>query len=100
LITFSIGKYKDEVLCDAVLMYASHLLLGRPWQFDKKAKHDGFKNKYSLEKDEGAHTLASLSPRHVYEDQLKLKRESKTEETNKPYEVMCNNLKSSINIFI
>ena len=30
LITFSIGKYKDEVLCDVVPMEATHILLGRP----------------------------------------------------------------------
>jgi hypothetical protein len=45
LISFSIEKYKDKVLCDVVPMHASHLLLGRPWQFDMKVKHDGFKNK-------------------------------------------------------
>ena len=31
LINFSIGKYKDEVLCDVVPMEATHVLLGRPW---------------------------------------------------------------------
>jgi len=30
LIVFFIGKYCDQVLCDVVLMQASHLLLGRP----------------------------------------------------------------------
>jgi predicted nucleotide-binding protein (sugar kinase/HSP70/actin superfamily) len=43
MISFSIGKYKDEVLCDVVSMHDTHLLLGRPWQFDRKAKHDRFK---------------------------------------------------------
>jgi len=28
---FSIGKYKDDVLCDVVPMEATHILLGRPW---------------------------------------------------------------------
>ena len=41
LIAFSIGKYKDEVLCDVVPMEATHILLGRPWQFDKNTLHDG-----------------------------------------------------------
>ena len=36
LVAFSIGKYEDEVLCDVVPMQAGHLLLGRPWQFDRK----------------------------------------------------------------
>jgi hypothetical protein len=50
LISFSIGKYKDEVLCDVVPMHAGHLLLGRPWQFDRKVTHDGFKNRHSFVK--------------------------------------------------
>jgi hypothetical protein len=69
-----LGKYKDEVLCDIVPMHATHLLLGRPWQFDRKAKHDGFKNMYSLEKDGRIYTLVSLSSKQVYEDQLQLKK--------------------------
>lgn len=35
-VALTIGKYKDEVLCDVVPMQACHLLLGRPWQFDRK----------------------------------------------------------------
>ena len=31
LVSFSIGRYKDEVLCDIVPMHAGHILLGRPW---------------------------------------------------------------------
>ena len=45
LLTFLVGKYEDGVLYDVVLMYATHLLLKRPWQFDKKAKYDGFMKK-------------------------------------------------------
>jgi len=45
LIAFSIGKYKDEVLCDVVPMEATHVLLGRPWQFERKVFRDGFTNK-------------------------------------------------------
>jgi len=74
MISFLVGKYKDEVLCDVVPMHATYLLLGRPWQFDKKAKHDGFKNRYSLEKDGRIYTLAPLSPKQVYEDQIQLKK--------------------------
>ena len=46
LVSFSIGRYKDEVLCDVVPMHAGHILLGRLLQFDKKVNHDGFKNRY------------------------------------------------------
>ncbi|KAF7821597.1 uncharacterized protein G2W53_027052 [Senna tora] len=37
LVSFSIGKYCDEILCD-VRMHAGHILLGRPWELDRKAK--------------------------------------------------------------
>jgi hypothetical protein len=50
LVNFSIGeKYRDEVLCDVLPMDTCHLLLGRPWQFDRKVHHDGFKNTYCFE---------------------------------------------------
>ncbi|GAV84648.1 Asp_protease_2 domain-containing protein, partial [Cephalotus follicularis] len=47
LLSFPIGKhYNDEVLCGAIPMDASHFVLGRPWQFDRSAIHDGRKNTY------------------------------------------------------
>ncbi|KAL4388854.1 hypothetical protein GQ457_09G017920 [Hibiscus cannabinus] len=61
LIPFSIGIYKDEVLCDVVPMHATHMLLGRPWQFDRKVMHDVYSNRYSFTYDGKKHTLAPLS---------------------------------------
>ncbi|GKG45178.1 hypothetical protein Tco_0495256, partial [Tanacetum coccineum] len=41
LVHFSIrDKYRDKVL-----------LLGRPWQFDRRTIHDGMRNTYSFDKD-------------------------------------------------
>ena len=48
LVSFSIGRYKDEVLCDVVPMHAGHILLGRPWQYDRRVTHDGYLNRYSF----------------------------------------------------
>jgi len=48
LITFAIGKYKDKVLCDVVPMEATHVLLGRPWQYDRKILHGGPVQKHKL----------------------------------------------------
>ena len=76
LISFSIGKYKDEVLYDIVPMHAGHLFLGRPWQFDRKVTHNRFKNRYSFVKVSRTVTFVLLTPRQVYEDQMKLKREN------------------------
>ncbi|PKU69610.1 RNA-directed DNA polymerase [Dendrobium catenatum] len=48
LVPFSIGKFKDQVWCDVLPMDACHLLLGRPWQFDRGTIHDGVANTYTL----------------------------------------------------
>ena len=40
LVSFQIGKYEDEVLCDVVPMEATYILLGRPWQFDRRVIDD------------------------------------------------------------
>lgn len=41
LVDFSIRKhYKDEVWCNVILMDACHLLLGYPWQYDRRVIHD------------------------------------------------------------
>ncbi|XP_022899369.1 uncharacterized protein LOC111412675 [Olea europaea var. sylvestris] len=48
-ISFSIRPtYKDQVLCDVVEMDACHLLLGRPWQFDRHSLHNGYTNTYNF----------------------------------------------------
>ncbi|XP_012472433.1 uncharacterized protein LOC105789605 [Gossypium raimondii] len=44
-IAFSIGKYQDKVVCDVVPIQAYHLLLGEPWQMDRKVTHDGRTNR-------------------------------------------------------
>ena len=63
LISFSIGQnYQDELCCDVIPMDACHILLGRPWLFDRKVKHDGFLNTYSFSKDGKTITLAPLNP--------------------------------------
>ena len=76
LISFSIEKNKDEVLCDVAPMHAGHILLGRPWQFDRKVTHDEFKNRHSFVKDNKTVTLIPLTPRQIYEDKMKLKKEN------------------------
>ena len=45
LISFTLGKYKDEVLCDVLPMQAENILLGRPWQFDKRVMYDDYLNR-------------------------------------------------------
>ncbi|XP_048234275.1 uncharacterized protein LOC125370893 [Ricinus communis] len=83
VVPFTIGRYSDEALCDVVPMHVGHILLGRPWEFDTRAFHDGFLNRYSFVKDGRKVTLTPLSPKKVYDDQCKLERERCEAENNK-----------------
>ena len=38
----------DEALCDIMPMDCCHILLGRPWQYDRYVAHDGRLNEYTL----------------------------------------------------
>ncbi|XP_047249379.1 uncharacterized protein LOC124885515 [Capsicum annuum] len=73
VIRFKVGNYQDEVLCDVIPMQACHLLLGRPWQYDRSTKHDGRTNQYSLEKDGQKVTLYPLLPSKVNELHQKMR---------------------------
>jgi hypothetical protein len=57
LVELKMGKYKDKVLCDVIPMDFCHVLLGRPWQYDRNVVHDGRMNTYTLEKDGRTHIL-------------------------------------------
>ena len=62
LVNFSIGNYKEELWCDVIPMSACHLLLGRPWQFDRQVTHDGVSNTYSVKVGNKRIKLLPLSP--------------------------------------
>jgi len=82
LVPFCIGKYQDQVKCDVVPMQAGHLLLGRPWQFDKDTIHHGRSNTYSFTHDNKKHSLAPLSPQEVYEMQRAMDQSGLFSKTN------------------
>ncbi|XP_021757420.1 uncharacterized protein LOC110722456 [Chenopodium quinoa] len=48
LVAFSVGNFCDERWCDVLPMTACQILFGRPWQFDRKAIHDGVTNGAAL----------------------------------------------------
>lgn len=54
----------DSVWCDVVPMDACHLLLGRPWKFDRVVIHDGRLNTYSFIFENAKIALHSAPPRH------------------------------------
>ena len=74
LVSFSIGKiYCDELLCDMMKMSACHLLLGRPWMFNRRVQHDGYHNTYSFTKDGYKVVLKPMHPGE-FAKRLKLER--------------------------
>ena len=66
LVLFSIGKtYCDEIWCDVMKMDACHLLLRRPWEYDRRVQHDGYLNTYSFTKDGHRIVLRPLHPEEL-----------------------------------
>jgi hypothetical protein len=65
LVKFKIGNYHDEILCDVIPMDMCHILLGRPWQYDRNVVHDGRMNTYTLEKDGRSHKLLPIKDKEV-----------------------------------
>ncbi|KAG7532896.1 Surfeit locus 1/Shy1 [Arabidopsis thaliana x Arabidopsis arenosa] len=61
-VPLSIGKYEDEILCDILPMDASHILLGRPWQTDRKVTHEGFTNRQIFDFKGGKSILVPMTP--------------------------------------
>jgi hypothetical protein len=68
LVEFKIGGYKDEILRDVIPMDVHHILLGRPWKFDRNVIHDGRKNTHTLEKNGRTHILLPIEEKKVKEE--------------------------------
>ncbi|RDX92575.1 hypothetical protein CR513_25271, partial [Mucuna pruriens] len=65
-VPFAIENYKDRVLCDVILMEAGHILLGRPWQLDRKVTHNGYTNCLSFIYNKLKIPLTPLSPKQEF----------------------------------
>lgn len=75
LVQFSIGsRYKDEVWCEVIPMDACHILLGRPWQYDRRTSHDEFLNTYTFKKEGVNVQLIPLDTRETGTEALVLNR--------------------------
>jgi len=60
MVAYSIGNLRVEVLCDVLPMDPCHLLLGRPWQYDKNVIRNGRTNTYSFKLKGRSYTLTTL----------------------------------------
>ena len=70
-VSFKIGSYEDTVECDVAPMSVCHLLLSRPWQFDKAATHDGRTNYYSFNWNNKYLVLRPMTPSQIIVDNAK-----------------------------
>jgi len=82
-VEFSIGNYKDKVLCDVAPMETCHILLGRPWQFDKKTTNNGLTNEITFTHKEKKFILNPLPHSQVVRDQVQMKQNKDEEKKNK-----------------
>ena len=70
----SIGNYEDKALSNIVPMKACYILLGRPWQFDKKIIHNGLTNEIAIHHKDTKCVLHSLEPSKVLQDQIQMRK--------------------------
>jgi hypothetical protein len=71
-VPFTIGEYKDEVLCDVVPSKTRNFVLGRPWRNNRRVKYDPRNNTSSLSYE---NRQISIEVKEVHKHQL-FKRES------------------------
>ncbi|KAK1681468.1 hypothetical protein QYE76_042316 [Lolium multiflorum] len=64
-VDFEIGPYKDSIDFDVVPMTVCHLLLGRPWLYDRSVQHNGRANTYHLEFKGKKINLQPMSPQQI-----------------------------------
>ncbi|KAK1609881.1 hypothetical protein QYE76_033554 [Lolium multiflorum] len=64
-VEFEIGPYKDFIDFDVVPMMVCHLLLGRPWLYDRSVQHNGRANTYHLEFKGKKINLQPMSPQQI-----------------------------------
>ncbi|CAL1412875.1 unnamed protein product [Linum trigynum] len=72
IVRFEIGEYNDEMMFDVAPMQATHLLLGRPWQFDGRVCHYGGSNCYKVRHGGRKILLQPLTMTEVREYQRQL----------------------------
>jgi len=67
-VKFSTGNYEDSVLCDIVPMKVCHILLGRPWLFERKTTQHGHTNEITFTHKDRNFVVHPLTPSQMVED--------------------------------
>jgi hypothetical protein len=77
-LNFAIGPYHDVVECEDVPMQACHILLGRPWQFDKDSMYQDRLNQYSFLHHDKKIVLQPMSPEAIMHSDVAAARKNKS----------------------
>ena len=77
-VPFKIGEYVDTVECDVAPMSVCHMLLGRPWQYDRYSQHCGRTNQYTLDLKGRKFVLKPMTPQQIMAEHLQKKTEIST----------------------
>ncbi|XP_060673275.1 uncharacterized protein LOC107411590 [Ziziphus jujuba] len=78
-VKFSIDNYVHVVSYDVAPMHTEHILLGRPWQFDKNTIHYGQENSIVVRFKGKKIKLKPLTPRKVFRDQMQMQQRKEAE---------------------
>jgi hypothetical protein len=91
-VTFSIHDYTNTIECDVVPITVCYLLLGRPWQFDRRGVHDGYANAHAFKWHEKGVKLLPMSPTQVIATNMQKKMsesERKKKDTSVVHKSVC-----------
>nr|XP_015874688.2 uncharacterized protein LOC107411590 [Ziziphus jujuba var. spinosa] len=78
-VKFSIDNYVHVVSYDVAPMHTEHILLGRPWKFDKNTIHYGQENSIVVRFKGKKIKLKPLTPRKVFRDQMQMQQRKEAE---------------------
>jgi len=78
-VPFKIGEYIDTVECDMAPMSMCHLLLGRPWQYDRSTQHCGRTNQYTINLKGKKLILKPMTPQQILAEHLQKNSEVRNE---------------------
>lgn len=65
-VPIQIGSYNDEIVCDVMPMDVAHILLGRPWLYDRNVTHHGRDNTYTFKFKNRNITLTPCRPKQLF----------------------------------
>jgi len=74
-IPFKIGEYVNTIECDVAPISVCHLLLGRPWQYDRYSQHCGRTNQFNINLKGKKFVLKPMTPQQIMAEHLQKKSE-------------------------